>query len=184
MKKIVFFEIVFLYCLILSGCSNRYFLQIQTYPIDIFESDIGDFNIFFWRFRNNYFWGTIDYDLKKDLLLYKDSVKIYFHGEIQDWIRIYKENDFSGTTEIKLSGKGRLFVRFYPLDPFLMEELGRSRVFKGDTVILRTQNALLTSSGVFSLDSVRFVQGERFKFKDKFVGKKGGAKYGHYSFSL
>ena len=186
MKKIVFHKTVLLYCLILTSCSSSYFLNIQTYPSVMSENNIGSFDIFCWRWGANRFWITIDYDLKKELLLYKDSVNICYYGEKQDII-LFKENDANNETEpMKLSEKGRLYLRFYTSDPVLRKQLGRTNIkmIKGDTVILHSNNALFTLSEVFPLDSVKFIQGEPYKFKDYFKKKKGKEKYGYYKISL
>lgn len=186
MGKIGFYKTAILYCLVLAGCAaGNSVLHIQTYPNRVPDNNIGCFDISFRRFHFNRFWGTINYDLKKDVILYKDSVKIYYKGEMQDVI-LFKDNDDTHNPEMNqmtLSGKNCLNLRFYPSDPIL-RGVFYTKVMQGDTVMLHTKNALYTSSGVIPLDSVRFIQGERYKFKDNFVKRKGKTEYGFYKIAL
>jgi len=156
--------------LILAGCSSSYFLNIQTYPSIVPENDIGSFDIHFWRYSFDRFWNTIDYDLKKDIMLYKDSVKVCYQGQIKEVV--YIEEPYRKDNFLKLSNKGRIAIRFY----FYTQQ--------GDTVMMYTKNAFLAPSGVLPLDSVQFIHGERFKLKDNFVRRKGNPKYGYYTISL
>ena len=172
MGKIIFHKAILLFYLILAaGCGGKnFFLYIQTYPRDILENEVGSFDVNFRRYGFDRFWGTINCDLKENIILYKDSVKVWHKGHIKDVVFI--DGTYRKDNPLKFSCKNDLRVHFY----FYTQ--------KGDTVMMYTKNALFTSSGVFPLDSIRFIHGERFKFKDNFVGKKGGVKYGHYNFSL
>ena len=181
MGKIVFHKITLLYCLILVGCAaGNSVLHIQTYPRDIPENGIGNFDISFRRYSFNRFWSTIDYDLNNDVLLHKDSVTICYRGQTKNVVLFKDDDSFKDDDKkiLNLSGKGTLIFRFYP------EYLGFTKVMQGDTVMLHTKNALFTPSGVFPLDSVRFIQGEQYKFKDNFVKWKGKTEYGFYKISL
>ena len=178
--KMIFYKYVTLYCLILTGCvASNSAVHIQTYPIHIPESEIGNFDVFFRRYSFNRFWFEIDYDLKQDLMLYKDSVRICYKGKINDVVLFKRDDNNNAEMKlIKLTRNGTLIFRFYP------EHSDFFRVMQGDTVMLYTKNALFTSSDVFPLDSIRFIQGERYKFKDNFVKKKGKPEYGYYTISL
>lgn len=181
MGKIVFHKTAILYILILSGCAaGNSVLHIQTYPRDMPESGIGNFDISFRRFHYNRFWSTVNYDLNKDILLHKDSVTICYKDQVKNVVLLKLDDSFKDSDNkiLKLSGKGTLIFRFYP------EYLGFTNVMQGDTVMLYTKNALFTSTSIIPLDSVRFIQGERYKFKDNFVKWKGKAEYGFYKISL
>ena len=167
-----------LFCTILTGCvsiSNR-FLHIQTYPNKINENNIGSVEIYTRCFHFTRFWNDFHYDLNTELLLYKDSVWICQKGIVSEVTLLAENSSDNDNNQIQLSGKGTLYLRFYSI----------GSVNSGDTIMLHTKNSIFTPSGVFPLDSVQFVVvGERFRFKDYFVGrKKGGAKYGYYTISL
>jgi hypothetical protein len=169
MEKVIICKIM-ICCLVLSGCANGYYLHIQTYPNDIPKSDIGNVDIRLWRYSFDRFWSTINYDLKNDIMLYKDSVKVCYKGHIKD--AVFIDGTYRKNNPLKLSNKGRLCVRFY----YYTQQY--------DTVIMYTKNAICTSSGVLPIDSVRFIQGEPYKFKDYLKKKKGQKKYGYYKISL
>jgi hypothetical protein len=157
-------------CIVLTGCARGSFLHIQVYSSQEKEKNIGTFDIHFWRYSFDRFWGTINYDLKKGIILYKDSVNVRYNGHIKDVIII--DDTYRKDNPLLLSDKGAMAVRFYLYTQ------------QGDTVMMYTKNAIYTSSGVLPIDSVRFIQGEHFKFKDNFVKRKGKTKYGYYQIFL
>ena len=161
-------------CLILTSCVSNHFLHIQAYPSQISENDIGSVNIFTQCFHFTHFWNEFDYDLNKELLLYKDSVWICQKGKVSSVTLFTEDSRNYEDKQIQLSGKGTLYFRFYSND----------FVKLGDTVMLHTRNSIFTPSGVFPLDSVQFIVGERIRMKHYFTRWKGNCKYGYYAVSL
>ena len=164
-----------LFCLILNSCVSNYFLHIQTYPSEIQENGIGYFDLHFRRFRYEKFWNEINFDIKNELLIYKDSVKLSHKGNKGNVSFLYDENRNSEIEKIiKLTEKGVLHFRFHTRYPMMV----------GDSIMLHTKNAIFTPFHVIPLDSVLFIQGKRIGFKHYFEKWKGNPKYGYYTISL
>jgi hypothetical protein len=170
MKKILVIGL-----LVLAGCGGEWFIFVKkTFGCTLCDMNLGTFDVSFRRFRHNWFWIDIDYDLNREVFLRQDVIHVC-HRQYSTDVIFYSESESTESDVVRLKDKGKLHVSFYTY---------KRGVFNGDTIMLYMRDAIYTAEGTVPIDSVMLIAGDIFQFKDWFTKKKGKAKYGRYRIKL